>query len=120
MKNSLSSTPPPRRKFLLRLLFLTLFIIPTSSTNLPETSLHHPHHHGLHDHHCATATISTPKHQRPHPPCLQSQILYPRRPPLPPLPQQHLQPPPPPPEEIDPRYGVAKRLVPSGPNPLHN
>ncbi|KAL4363989.1 hypothetical protein GQ457_04G010850 [Hibiscus cannabinus] len=23
-------------------------------------------------------------------------------------------------EEIDPRYGVEKRLVPSGPNPLHN
>ncbi|KAJ4889756.1 CLAVATA3/ESR (CLE)-related protein 9 [Raphanus sativus] len=27
---------------------------------------------------------------------------------------------PPPPPEIDPRYGVDKRLVPSGPNPLHN
>ncbi|KAL0695380.1 hypothetical protein Bca4012_062560 [Brassica carinata] len=25
-----------------------------------------------------------------------------------------------PPPEIDPRYGVDKRLVPSGPNPLHN
>ncbi|KAH6799113.1 hypothetical protein C2S51_035597 [Perilla frutescens var. frutescens] len=23
-------------------------------------------------------------------------------------------------DEIDPRYGVEKRLVPSGPNPLHN
>jgi hypothetical protein len=29
-------------------------------------------------------------------------------------------PPPPPPSEIDPIYGVEKRLVPSGPNPLHN
>ncbi|ESQ28318.1 hypothetical protein EUTSA_v10019344mg [Eutrema salsugineum] len=28
--------------------------------------------------------------------------------------------PPPPPPEIDQRYGVDKRLVPSGPNPLHN
>ncbi|VVA94586.1 unnamed protein product [Arabis nemorensis] len=28
--------------------------------------------------------------------------------------------PPPPPPEIDLRYGVDKRLVPSGPNPLHN
>ncbi|AEE34910.1 CLAVATA3/ESR (CLE)-related protein 10 [Arabidopsis thaliana] len=28
--------------------------------------------------------------------------------------------PPPPPTEIDQRYGVEKRLVPSGPNPLHN
>ncbi|CAN8235991.1 unnamed protein product [Cochlearia groenlandica] len=27
---------------------------------------------------------------------------------------------PPPPPEIDLRYGVDKRLVPSGPNPLHN
>ncbi|KAI3463887.1 hypothetical protein Pfo_020550 [Paulownia fortunei] len=43
-------------------------------------------------------------------------------------PQRHHpppQPPPPPPcregdNEIDPRYGVEKRLVPSGPNPLHN
>ncbi|KAF9674379.1 hypothetical protein SADUNF_Sadunf10G0121200 [Salix dunnii] len=33
---------------------------------------------------------------------------------------RHLGPPPPPPSEIDPRYGVEKRLVPSGPNPLHN
>ncbi|URD79167.1 hypothetical protein MUK42_02512 [Musa troglodytarum] len=34
-----------------------------------------------------------------------------------------LQPPPQPPpgeEEVDPRYGVEKRLVPTGPNPLHN
>ncbi|CAL9098649.1 unnamed protein product [Musa textilis] len=33
-----------------------------------------------------------------------------------------LQPPPQPPvrNEIDPRYGVEKRLVPTGPNPLHN
>ncbi|CAA7019477.1 unnamed protein product [Microthlaspi erraticum] len=28
--------------------------------------------------------------------------------------------PPPPPSEIDQMYGVDKRLVPSGPNPLHN
>ncbi|XAR55922.1 hypothetical protein NMG60_11036161, partial [Bertholletia excelsa] len=46
------------------------------------------------------------------------------RPPLPPF--LPLPPPPPPPlappgdDEIDPRYGVEKRLVPSGPNPLHN
>ncbi|KAJ8509859.1 hypothetical protein OPV22_000293 [Ensete ventricosum] len=37
-----------------------------------------------------------------------------------------LQPPPQPPpgeeeeEEVDPRYGVEKRFVPTGPNPLHN
>ncbi|RRT58996.1 hypothetical protein BHE74_00027160 [Ensete ventricosum] len=33
---------------------------------------------------------------------------------------QSLIPPPPPPDEVDPRYGVEKRLVPTGPNPLHN
>lgn len=27
---------------------------------------------------------------------------------------------PPPPDDVDPRFGVEKRLVPSGPNPLHN
>ncbi|KAL7114914.1 hypothetical protein ACP275_04G150900 [Erythranthe tilingii] len=40
--------------------------------------------------------------------------------------RHHPHPPAPPPprsegdDEIDPRYGVEKRLVPSGPNPLHN
>uniref|UniRef100_M4D7J1 Uncharacterized protein n=1 Tax=Brassica campestris TaxID=3711 RepID=M4D7J1_BRACM len=34
--------------------------------------------------------------------------------------KQPLVSPPPPPPAIDPRYGVDKRLVPSGPNPLHN
>lgn len=37
---------------------------------------------------------------------------------------QHHSPPPPPPlghdQIVDPRYGVEKRLVPTGPNPLHN
>ncbi|KAF5939151.1 hypothetical protein HYC85_023410 [Camellia sinensis] len=44
-------------------------------------------------------------------------------PPLPPPPSPPLPPKPSPLDhdnEIDPRYGVEKRLVPSGPNPLHN
>ncbi|KAJ0436239.1 hypothetical protein HanIR_Chr17g0902391 [Helianthus annuus] len=61
------------------------------------------------------AAISNSNH--PYPPYFKSQRLYLRGPPLPrlvkPHPQLML-------EEIDPRYGVAKRLVPSGPNPLHN
>ncbi|KAG6537454.1 hypothetical protein ZIOFF_002548 [Zingiber officinale] len=32
----------------------------------------------------------------------------------------HTPPPPERAEEMDPRYGVEKRLVPTGPNPLHN
>ncbi|KAL4586770.1 hypothetical protein LXL04_011414 [Taraxacum kok-saghyz] len=95
-------------KFLV-LLLLLLFTTATSSKNSQKTSIRHPRHHRLHDHHCATATIPTPNHPHPHPPCHKSQTFLLRGPPLPPLPLQHLQPPPPP-EEIDPRYGVAKRL----------
>ncbi|KAK9074579.1 hypothetical protein SSX86_007177 [Deinandra increscens subsp. villosa] len=94
---------PPRRKILSVVLLLHLLITAAASTNSPATSLRHPRRH--HDQHCTTITF-------------QSQRLHPRRPPLPPLPPQLFQPPSP--EEIDPRYGVAKRLVPSGPNPLHN
>ncbi|KAI3686687.1 hypothetical protein L1987_80370 [Smallanthus sonchifolius] len=71
------------------LLLLTLIITTTaSSTSSPETSLLH------HDQHCATTTTSNPKH-----PCFQYSQTLP----------SSL-------DEIDPRYGVAKRLVPSGPN----
>ncbi|KAI3818217.1 hypothetical protein L1987_12020 [Smallanthus sonchifolius] len=97
MNNFLSLTPPPRRNILPLLLLLPLLITAASSTKSPESYLHHPRHH--HDQHCATTTATTN--------CFQFRFL-PLRPPLPPLPSQHLQPPPP--EEIDPRYGVAKRL----------
>ncbi|KAK1425759.1 hypothetical protein QVD17_21117 [Tagetes erecta] len=96
-------------KTLLPLFLLHLLIAIVTSAASPETFHHH------HDHHCTTTTttISSPKPPPP-PPCFQSQTqtLH-----LRPLPPQHPQPPS---EEIDPRYGVAKRLVPSGPNPLHN
>uniref|UniRef100_A0A7N0TRD9 CLAVATA3/ESR (CLE)-related protein 9 n=1 Tax=Kalanchoe fedtschenkoi TaxID=63787 RepID=A0A7N0TRD9_KALFE len=42
--------------------------------------------------------------------CIQLQRMRRRRPP--PLPPSMY--------EVDPKYGVQKRLVPSGPNPLHN
>ncbi|KAI3779159.1 hypothetical protein L2E82_08718 [Cichorium intybus] len=116
MKNSLSSI-----QSLLHLLVICVFIIiVTSSATVPETSAitNHPNRrHRLHDHNSCT-TISNKR--RPSPLC-KSRCP----PPLPPLRHQHPQPPPGPPppplnEEIDPRYGVSKRLVPSGPNPLHN
>ncbi|XP_002512111.2 CLAVATA3/ESR (CLE)-related protein 9 [Ricinus communis] len=47
--------------------------------------------------------------------CIQFQRMNPQR--------RFIAPPPPSPpgdDQIDPRYGVDKRLVPSGPNPLHN
>lgn len=48
-----------------------------------------------------------------HQPLLSNSLPFPLSPP-------RLHHPPPPSDEIDPRYGVEKRLVPSGPNPLHN
>ncbi|CAH1431534.1 unnamed protein product [Lactuca virosa] len=117
MKNSLSSS-----QSLFHLLLICIFIITiTSSTTFSETSTitYHPNRrHQLH-YHNSCITISRKEHPKP---LCKSRCP----PPLPPLLHRHpqVQPPPPPPppinEEIDPRYGVSKRLVPSGPNPLHN
>ncbi|KAJ0545209.1 hypothetical protein HanIR_Chr08g0347441 [Helianthus annuus] len=83
----------------------------TTTTTTTTTITYHPHRRQkLHDHN-SCITISTEKYPSPlcnsdcHPP-----------------PPRHRKPPSPPSydEEIDPRYGVSKRLVPSGPNPLHN
>ncbi|KAI6686369.1 hypothetical protein NL676_032282 [Syzygium grande] len=68
---------------------------------------HQPHHH-LH-YSCDPSSREDPPHYS-NPLCFHLERIRRRR---------H-QPPPPPPDEIDPRYGVDKRLVPSGPNPLHN
>ncbi|KAK9074578.1 hypothetical protein SSX86_007176 [Deinandra increscens subsp. villosa] len=97
MKNFLSTTS--RREVFSLMLLFTLLIIVISSTNTQKTSLHDPlyYHYG---HSPTTTTISDPKY------------------PLRSLPRHHTKPSML--EEIDPRYGVAKRLVPSGPNPLHN
>ncbi|KAK9063631.1 hypothetical protein SSX86_017505 [Deinandra increscens subsp. villosa] len=116
MKKSLSSIQP-----LLKMLIICFLIIITittsSSTNAGDittaTIAYHPHRrHQLHDHN-SCITISTEKYPSPlcnsdcHPP--------------PSLRRQHqFRRPPPYDEDIDPRYGVSKRLVPSGPNPLHN
>ncbi|MFS8020716.1 hypothetical protein Hanom_Chr16g01418951 [Helianthus anomalus] len=93
MKNPLLLVPSLQGVLLLLLLF-PFFFTTTSSTNSPQTST--LHHHHFHDQ--------------------QSQGLHLRAPPLPRLAKQHPQPalle-----EEIDPRYGVPKRLVPTGPNP---
>ncbi|XVF03235.1 hypothetical protein REPUB_Repub04eG0244200 [Reevesia pubescens] len=98
------------------ILLLLIFLQPSSSTQtLPRTS---PRKHQLHRqqpsskfHSCDS--FSHPKQRSL---CYQLQRIHNFQPSLPWLP------PPPPSDinEIDPRYGVEKRLVPSGPNPLHN
>ncbi|PSR88411.1 CLE10p like [Actinidia chinensis var. chinensis] len=106
MKSSLSSTIPLIRRLQIFTIFLLLVVLPSSSAQVfpnpksPETSFSHRlHRHILRS--CNTIWYyDLPR--------------IPHRPPLPPVLL------PPPIDEIDPRYGVEKRLVPSGPNPLHN
>ncbi|KAK4430060.1 CLAVATA3/ESR (CLE)-related protein 10 [Sesamum alatum] len=93
-----SSTPYHHRT--LMLIPLLLFLLTTPSQSQPHNAM-------LHDS-CHPISAHLPPPLRFH------------------LQRLHRCPPPPPPpprdegDEIDPRYGVEKRLVPSGPNPLHN
>ncbi|KAH7835261.1 hypothetical protein Vadar_024504 [Vaccinium darrowii] len=64
-----------------------------------------------------SSSLSTTQLSNPRTVCYDLPRIHRRLPPPP------FSPPPPPKsplDEIDPRYGVEKRLVPSGPNPLHN
>ncbi|KAK1415992.1 hypothetical protein QVD17_31780 [Tagetes erecta] len=115
MKKSFSSIHQPLLHTLITVSFIIIVTITTSSTIAGKTSTttteNHPHRrHQLHDHN-SCITIST--HKYPSPLC--NSDCHPPH-------HHHRKPPLPPPEddEIDPRYGVSKRLVPSGPNPLHN
>ncbi|KAI3467268.1 hypothetical protein Pfo_023931 [Paulownia fortunei] len=109
MRSSLSSTTPYYHRILVLIPFL-LFLLITSST---QSSISQPHntmlHVGRRQNSCHPISTQLPPANR----------FQPQRvrhcPPFPPLP-----PPPDDGDEIDPRYGVEKRLVPSGPNPLHN
>ncbi|KAF3789883.1 CLAVATA3/ESR protein [Nymphaea thermarum] len=77
---------------------------------------HHHHHHRLrHQHHIGE--LPHPFHA---PPSSPYGIQLPRIQTFRPAPPTSPPPPPPLTEELDPRYGVEKRLVPTGPNPLHN
>ncbi|KAJ6689934.1 hypothetical protein OIU85_006244 [Salix viminalis] len=107
MKNPLSSTTTlSTRGLLILTLLLLFFVISTSSASLETSSRNHHQSHS-----CG----SFPHKSSSRSWCIRFQRMNERR---------HLgirfPPPPPPPIEIDPIYGVEKRLVPSGPNPLHN
>ncbi|XP_044490787.1 CLAVATA3/ESR (CLE)-related protein 10-like [Mangifera indica] len=98
-----------RHRFLiLILLLLLLLVFSTSATRLPKPSSTRNYHPGY-----SCDSFSNKKSRLL---CIQLQRIHrhSRRPP----------PPPPPPlspdAELDPVFGVDKRLVPSGPNPLHN
>ncbi|KAG1341996.1 hypothetical protein COCNU_05G002250 [Cocos nucifera] len=87
--------------------FLLISRIPLSTASSPhEAPLAHlcNHHHFFHHHHQPHEGNSLSSSHR-----LPSRCLH--------FARRRFQPPP---REIDPRYGVEKRLVPTGPNPLHN
>lgn len=111
MKNSPSSIC---RLLVLIIVFLLLFVTSSASGTLSNPTLHetssrnsHNHHHHHLYHSCGS--LSSEKSRSL---CIKLQRIHQHQTLPPPSPSQL--------DEIDPRYGVEKRLVPSGPNPLHN
>ncbi|XP_068655848.1 inactive protein FON2 SPARE1-like [Aristolochia californica] len=103
-------------KVFLLLLFAFLFLLLSATpaalssypSPLPDALARHRRHHNRRHHHHRHASSSPP--QLPFCFRVMRNHRYPVHPPPPSSPD----------DEIDPRYGVQKRLVPSGPNPLHN
>ncbi|XVE91587.1 hypothetical protein REPUB_Repub01dG0022700 [Reevesia pubescens] len=98
-------------------LFLFLFLQPSTQT-LPRTSpRNHPNHQVHRQQNSKFSNCDSFSRAEQRSLCDQLHRIHNFQPLLP-----SSLPPPPPSKlnEIDPRYGVEKRLVPSGPNPLHN
>ncbi|KAB1208235.1 CLAVATA3/ESR (CLE)-related protein 9 [Morella rubra] len=119
MKSSPSSANTFARQLLRLMAFLLFFLFVTSASRLSKPTLpadtassRNPRDgYYLLSHHHSCDSLSQ---EKPRSLCLQLQSIHHYRSQLPPRPS------PSPPHEIDQRYGVEKRLVPSGPNPLHN
>ncbi|XP_022735106.1 CLAVATA3/ESR (CLE)-related protein 10-like [Durio zibethinus] len=95
------------------LIFMLLLLLQPSTQTLTRTSpRNHQLHRQLHDSKFGSCDSFSGAQQRSL--CFQLERIHKLQPVLPSLP------PPSQVNEIDPRYGVEKRLVPSGPNPLHN
>ncbi|XP_018812503.1 CLAVATA3/ESR (CLE)-related protein 10-like [Juglans regia] len=103
----------------LLLLLLLLFGLASASRiskypKMPDqaSSRNYGHHQLLYPHHHQPNSCGSLSREKSRSFCFQLQRIHHYR---------HLPSPPPlQTDEIDPRYGVEKRLVPSGPNPLHN
>ncbi|THU58919.1 hypothetical protein C4D60_Mb03t19550 [Musa balbisiana] len=95
-----TATPRP---VLIVVLVLAMFQIAVAMVHEAELAQFCSHYQHQHQHQHEESSTSSPHHM----PSWCSQILLSLLPP-------------PPPDEVDPRYGVEKRLVPTGPNPLHN
>ncbi|KAJ4754618.1 CLAVATA3/ESR (CLE)-related protein 9 [Rhynchospora pubera] len=82
------------------LLVVQLLAASTDSVILSRVCHHQQYHHKSNQlPHWCKHFLDVRQHQKP--------------PPMPPAPPEQS-------DEIDARYGVSKRLVPTGPNPLHN
>ncbi|KAK2381086.1 CLAVATA3/ESR-RELATED [Trifolium repens] len=100
MKTSSSSSSSSLTTTLLLLLFLLFLSTSANSRFLSSRNLHH----------CNSFSNTTTRSL-----CFKLEIIYHKNMhsvPIPPQENNWV--------EVDPRYGVDKRLVPSGPNPLHN
>ncbi|KAK3222897.1 hypothetical protein Dsin_009922 [Dipteronia sinensis] len=109
------SPPPPPLRFFIFTTFLLFFLFSflASASNPPNSPTIHVDHHYTRNNFRSCSSLSQKKSRSL---CIQLQRIHQLR-------QHQHSPPPPPPsslDEIDTRYGVEKRLVPSGPNPLHN
>ncbi|XP_038891849.1 CLAVATA3/ESR (CLE)-related protein 10-like [Benincasa hispida] len=112
--SSLSSFSTNGHLFMMILIVLLVFVTSSASIAVPEASPTISHHQPprgevLQLHPCDALTRENSRSL-----CIHLHRVYQHRLPvhvLPPLLTHN---------EIDPRYGVEKRLVPSGPNPLHN
>ncbi|KAG2707027.1 hypothetical protein I3843_05G117000 [Carya illinoinensis] len=128
MESSPSSTTSAyaRRLLILIIAFLLLLLfglasasriskypkMPDQASSRNTRNYHYGHHRLLYPHHHQPNSCGSLSSEKSRSFCFQLQRIHHYR---------HLTPPPPlQTDEIDPRYGVEKRLVPSGPNPLHN
>ncbi|KAJ6318035.1 hypothetical protein OIU76_013558 [Salix suchowensis] len=110
MKNPFSSTTTLSTRGLLILTLLLLFFVISTSTGAPDSASLET---SSRNHHQSHSCGSFPHKSSSRSWCIRFQRMNERR-------HLGIRFPPPPPIEIDPIYGVEKRLVPSGPNPLHN
>ncbi|KAJ4711442.1 Clavata3/ESR (CLE) [Melia azedarach] len=112
MQNSTSSSPSLHCRSFLVFLLLLLLLFLTSSATAARFSDHPVVLPAPSRNQYISVSCDSFLNKNSRSLCIQLQRIHQRRQPLPPPSNS--------PNQIDPRYGVEKRLVPSGPNPLHN
>ncbi|KDP41278.1 hypothetical protein JCGZ_15685 [Jatropha curcas] len=110
----IKSATMSRCSYLLIILILLFFLVASSSTTRLQNPNSRNHQYRYPLNRREPPSCSSFPHKNSRSLCIHFHRMNPQR-------RLNPSPPPPPPaSEIDPRYGVETRLVPSGPNPLHN